>query len=104
MREKQFTNCIGQKRLICVALLLFILIGSGIAHAATDPGEDMQANPTDGAAPSAALAKPADTTAYQGSNDAFSFFYDPVTLWCALGAVIVLLAGYVLVRKSRGKA
>ena len=63
-----------------------------------------EANPTDGAAPSAALAEPADTTAYQGSNDVFSFFYNPVLLMCALGAVIVLLAGYVLVRKSRGKA
>lgn len=49
------------------------------------------------------LAEPADTTTYQGSADAFRLFYNPVLLGCTLGAVIVLLVGYFLARKSRGK-
>ncbi len=65
--------------------------------------EGLQVNPTDGEAPPAALAEPADTTAYQGSADAFSFFYNPMYLLCTLGAVVVLLVGYILVRRSRGK-
>ncbi|HQC33679.1 MAG TPA: hypothetical protein PLG95_03000 [Methanoculleus sp.] len=64
---------------------------------------DVRVDPTGGAAVSAALAEPADTTAYLGPNDAFSLFYNPVLLMCGLGAVIVLLVGYFLVRRSRGK-
>ena len=102
MKEK-LVNYTGRRRLICIALLLFILAGSSMAHAATGSGEDVQVNPTDGEAPPATLAEPADMTAYQGSDDVFSLFYNPTALWCALGAVIVLLVGYFLARKSRGK-
>ncbi|MCM2465187.1 hypothetical protein DIC75_02435 [Methanoculleus sp. CWC-02] len=64
---------------------------------------DVLIDPTDGEAPPAVLAEPADTTTYHGSGSAFSVFYSPVHLGCALGAVIVLLVGYFLVRRSRGK-
>jgi len=64
---------------------------------------DVRVDPTGGAAVSAALAEPADTTAYHGAESAFSLFYNPVLLMCGLGAVIVLLVGYFLVRRSRGK-
>lgn len=103
MKEK-LVNYTGRRRLICIALLLFILAGSSMAHAATGSGEDVQVNPTGGEAPPAALAEPADTTTYQGSADAFSLFYNPVLLGGVLGAVIVLAVGYVLIRRSRGKA
>lgn len=64
---------------------------------------DVRIDSTGGEAASAALAEPPGKTAYQGSDDAFSFFYNPTVLWCALGAVIVLLVGYILARKSLGK-
>lgn len=100
MKEKP-VNYTDWRGLICIALLLFILAGSGIACASS--GEGVQIYPTDSGASPSALVEPPDTTAYQGSSDAFSLFYNPAPLWCALGAVIVLLVGYVLVRKSRGK-
>lgn len=88
-------NGTGRGGVICIALLLFILAGSGIACAS--PGEDVQVDPADGEAP------PADTVAYRGSESAFSVFYNPVLLGCGLGAVIVLLVGYFLIWRSRGK-
>ncbi|MDD3858315.1 MAG: hypothetical protein PHP43_09750 [Methanoculleus sp.] len=111
MEGKRLMNGTGRGGLICIALLLFILAGSGIAHAATGPGGDVQANPTNGGASAAdlensrqiVLAEPADTTTYQGSGGVFSVFYNPVYLGCALGAVIVLAVGYVLIRRFRGK-
>jgi len=104
-------NGTGRGALICIALLLFILAGSGIAHAATGPGEGVQANPTNGGASAAdlenarqtGLAEPADTTTYRGAESAFTVFYNPVHLACALGAVIVLAVGYYLIRRSRGR-
>lgn len=105
-------NVRGRGRLICVALLLFILADSGIAHAsAQGPGEDVRLDPTNSEglsvdtenARQTVLGAPADTVAYQGSESAFSGFYDPVLLGGALGAVIVLLVGYVLIRRSRRK-
>ena len=102
-------NVRGRGRLICVALLLFILAGSGIAHAsAQGPGEDVRIDPTNGEGLSvdtenAVLGEPADMVAYQGSESAFSVFYNPVLLGGVLGAVIVLLVGYVLIRRSRRK-
>lgn len=111
MEGKRLMNGTGRGGLICIALLLFILAGSGIAHAATGPGGDVQANPTNGGASAAdlensrqiVLAEPADTTTYKGSGGVFSVFYNPVYLGCALGAVIVLAVGYVLIRRFRGK-
>ncbi|WP_243669112.1 hypothetical protein [Methanoculleus chikugoensis] len=86
--------------MISVALLLFILAGSGIACAS--PGGEPPADAGEGR--EAVLAEPVDTTTYQGSGSAFSVFYNPpVHLACALGAVIVLAVGYVLIRRSRGK-
>ncbi|MDD4566470.1 hypothetical protein L21_0580 [Methanoculleus chikugoensis] len=99
MNEKQFINGTGRGGLICIALLLFILAGSGIACAS--PGGEPQADAGKGR--EAVLGEPADTTTYQGSGSAFSIFYNPVHLACALGAVIVLAVGYVLIRRSRGK-
>ncbi|NLT21964.1 MAG: hypothetical protein GXX82_02845 [Syntrophorhabdus sp.] len=106
-------NTIGRGRLICIALLLFILAGNGIAHAATEPGEDVQIDPTTGEASPAdlenarqlVLEQPevGDTTTYHGSRSAFSVFYDPVLLGCGLGAAIVLSVGYYLIRTYRGK-
>ncbi|WP_366515151.1 hypothetical protein [Methanoculleus sp.] len=96
-----------------IALLLFILAGSGIAHASAQPDEDVQITPTGGEASAAdmenarqtVLEEPevGDTVTYHGSESAFSVFYDPVLLGYALGAVIVLSAGYYLVRKHRRK-
>lgn len=102
-------NGTGRGGLICIALLLFVLAGSGIACAS--PDEDVQFDPTDGEAPpadtgstqKAVLGEPADTVAYQGSKSSFSVFYNPMLLGCGLGAVIVLVVGYVLIRRSRGK-
>ncbi len=88
-------NGTGRGGLICIALLLFILVGSGIACASL--GEEPPADAGEGR--EAVLAEPADTTTYQGSADAFSLFYNPVLF----GAVIVLAVGYVLIRRSRGK-
>lgn len=98
-------------RKICIALLLFILAGSGIAHASAQPGEDVQIDPTNDElsvagtenARQTALETPGigDTAAYHGSKSAFSVFYDPVLLGVALGAVIVLSAGYYLIRTYR---
>lgn len=99
MEEKQFINGTGRRGLICIALLLFILVGSGIACAS--PGGEPRADAGDGQ--KAVLAEPADTTTYQGSGGVFSVFYNPVHLGCALGAVIVLAVGYVLVRRFRVK-
>lgn len=99
MEDRRFANGTGRGRLIFVALLLFILAGSGIACAS--PGGEPPADMGEGR--EAALAEPADTTAYQGSNDAFSLFYNPVHLGGVLGVVIVLAVGYFLVRRSRGK-
>ncbi|WP_292366515.1 MULTISPECIES: hypothetical protein [unclassified Methanoculleus] len=111
MEERRFMNGTGRGGLICVALLLFILAGSGVAHAATDPGEDVRFNPMSGETSQTGaedtrqtvLAKPADTVAYGGAESAYSIFYNPVHLGCALGAVIVLAVGYVLIRRFRGK-
>ena len=111
MEERRFMNNTGRRGLICIALLLFILAGSGIAHAATGPGGDVQADPTNGGASAAdlenarqtVLGDPADTTTYQGAENVLSVFYNPVHLACALGAVIVLAVGYVLIRRSCGK-
>ncbi len=111
MEERRFINGTGRRGLISVALLLLILAGSGVARAATDPGESVQVNPVN-SEPSPAgtedtrqtvLEEPADTVAYQGSKSAFSVFYNPVLLGCALGAVIVFPVGYFLIRKHRGK-
>jgi hypothetical protein len=63
-------NGTGRGGLICVALLLFILAGSGVAHAAADPDEGIQIDPTNGEAllvdtenaRQTGLAEPADTT------------------------------------------
>ncbi len=104
-------NSNGRGGLISVALLLFILVGSGVAYAATDPGEDVRFNPMSGEISQAGtedtrqtvLAKPADTVAYRGAESVFSVFYNPVHLGCALGAVIVLSVGYFLVRRYSGK-
>jgi hypothetical protein len=111
MKERRFINGTGRGGSICIALLLFILAGSGVAHAATDPDEDVQFNPTDGEAPpadtgsarKAVLEEPADTVAYRGSESTFSAFYSPVLLGYALGAVFVLSVGYFLIRRYRGK-
>jgi len=72
MKERRFMNGTGRRGLICIALLLFVLGGSGIVCAS--PGEDVQFNPTDGEAPpadtgstqKAVLEEPEDTVAYQG--------------------------------------
>ncbi|CCJ34980.1 hypothetical protein BN140_0057 [Methanoculleus bourgensis MS2] len=104
-------NVIGRGRLICVVLLLFILAGGGMAHASAQPGEDVRIDPTNGEALSVdtenarqtMLEEPADTVAYQGSESAFSVFYNPVLLGFALGAVIVLSVGYYLIRTHRRK-
>jgi|BioPla2DNA2_1021312.scaffolds.fasta_scaffold57910_2 hypothetical protein len=104
-------NVSGRGRLICVLLLLFILTGGGMAHAAAQPGEDVRIDPTNGEALSVdtenarqtALQEPEDTVAYQGSESAFSVFYNPVLLGIALGAVIVLSVGYYLIRTHRRK-
>ena len=104
-------NVTGRGRLICIALLLFILAGGGMAHASAQPGEDVQIDPTNGEALSVdtenarqtMLEEPADTVAYQGSESAFSVFYNPVLLGIALGAVIVLSVGYYLIRTHRRK-
>ncbi|ABN56077.1 MULTISPECIES: hypothetical protein [Methanoculleus] len=64
---------------------------------------DVLIDPTDGETPPAVLAEPADMTTYRGSGGAYSIFYNPVLLGCALGAVIVLAVGYYLIRRSRGK-
>ena len=98
-------------RKICIALLLFILAGSGMAHASAQPDEDVRIDSTDDGfsvadtenARQTALETPGigDTAAYHGSKSAFSVFYDPVLLGVALGAVIVLSAGYYLIRTYR---
>lgn len=111
MNKRRFINGTGRGGLICIALLLFILAGNGIAHAATGPGEGVQVDPTSGEASAAdlentrqtGLAEPADTTTYHGAESVFSIFYNPVHLACGLGAAIVLAVGYFLVRRSRGK-
>jgi hypothetical protein len=111
MEERRFMNGTGRGGLICVALLLFILAGSGVAYAATDPGEDVRFRPMSSETSQAGtedprqtvLAKPADTVTYGGAESGFSVFYNPVLLGCALGAVIVLSVGYFLIRRSRGK-
>jgi len=111
MEDRRFANGTGRGRLIFVALLLFILAGSGMAHAATDPGEDVQVNPMNsGPSPvgtedarQTVLGEPADRVAYRGSGSAFSLFYNPVSLACGLGAVLVLSVGYYLIRRSREK-
>jgi hypothetical protein len=106
-------NGTGRGGLICIALLLFVLIGSGVATASAPPGGDVRADsagggasPDDaGSAPQTLLEQPeiGDTVTYHGSEDAFSMFYEPVLLWYVLGAVIVLLLGYYLVRTYRRK-
>ncbi len=99
MKDRQFINGTGRGGLICIALLLFILAGSGIACASpggeppADTGNDRQT----------VLGEPADTTAYHGSESVFSIFYNPVLLAGGLGAVIVLAVGYFLIRRSHGK-
>ncbi len=86
MNERRFMNSTGRRGLICIALLLFILAGSGIACAS--PGGEPPADAGEGR--QIVLADPAGTTTYQGPDSAFSAFYNPVLLGCALGAVIVL--------------
>lgn len=111
MKERRFINGTGRRMLICVTLLLFILAGSGVAHAAADPGEGMRFDPTDGEVSSVdtgnarqtVLAEPADTTKYEGSGSVFSIFYNAMHIGCALGAAIVLAVGYILIRRFRGK-
>ena len=99
MKEKQFINGTGRGGLICIALLLFILAGSGIACAS--PGGEPPADAGEGR--EAVLAEPGDTTTYHGSESAYSIFYNPVLLACGLGAVLVRAGGYFLIRRSRGK-
>ncbi|MCC7556387.1 MAG: hypothetical protein KO254_09820 [Methanoculleus marisnigri] len=99
MEERRFISGIGRRGLISVALLLFILAGSGIACAS--PGGEPPADAGEGR--EAVLAEPGDTTTYHGSESASTIFYNPVLLGCALGAVIVLAVGYFLIRRSRGK-
>ncbi|MDV4341926.1 hypothetical protein HL657_01770 [Methanoculleus sp. YWC-01] len=99
MEERRFISGIGRRGLISVALLLFILAGSGIACAS--PGGEPPADAGEGR--EAVLAEPGDTTTYHGSESASTTFYNPVLLGCALGAVIVLAVGYFLTRRSRGK-
>ncbi|MFA6673341.1 MAG: hypothetical protein WCS24_11895 [Methanoculleus sp.] len=99
MEERRFISGIGRRGLISVALLLFILAGSGIACAS--PGGEPPADAGEGR--EAVLAEPGDTTTYHGSESASTTFYNPVLLGCALGAVIVLAVGYFLIRRSRGK-
>lgn len=109
MKERRFANGTGRRGLTCIALLFFILAGSGIACAS--PGEGVQVNSTNGEILSvdaedvrqSALGEPPNTTAYQGSGNVFSFFYDLVIFACALGAAIMLLVGYILIRRGRGK-
>lgn len=103
----------GWDGLICIALLLFVLIGIVAATASVPPGGDVRADSTGGgaspddagSAPQTLLEQPeiGDTVAYHGSEDAYSVFYKPVLLWCVLGAVVVLLLGYCLIRKYRRK-
>lgn len=65
---------------------------------------NVRIDPTDSGSPSAALAEPPDTTTHRGAEGAVSLFYNnPVLLGGVLGAVIVLLVGYFLVRRSREK-
>lgn len=99
MNQKRFMNGTGHGGLIYIALLLFILAGSGIACAS--PGGEPPADAGEGR--EAVLGEPADTTTYHGSESASTIFYNPVLLGCGLGAVIVLAVGYVLIRRSRGK-
>jgi len=99
MNERRFINGTGRGGLICIALLLFILVGSGITCAS--PGGEPPADTGEGR--EAVLEQPADTVVYHGSESAFSIFYNPVLLACGLGAVIVLAVGYFLIRRSRGK-
>lgn len=91
--------------------MLFILAGSGIAHASAQPGEDVRIDPTNdelsvadtGNTRETALEKPeiGDTAVYNGSKSVFSAFYNPALLGIALGAVIVLSVGYYLIRIYR---
>jgi len=97
MNERRFMNSTGRRGLICIALLLFILAGSGIACAS--PGGEPPADAGEGR--QTMLGEPADTVAYQGSESVFSAFYNPVLLGIALGAVIVLSVGYYLIRMHR---
>ncbi len=99
MEERRFISGIGRRGLISVALLLFILAGSGMACAS--PGGEPPADAGEGR--EAVLAEPGDTTTYHGSESASTIFYNPVHLACGLGAVIVLAVGYFLIRRSRGK-
>ncbi len=39
-------NVIGRGWLFCIALLPFILAGSGMVHASAQPGEDVRIDPT----------------------------------------------------------
>lgn len=106
-------NDIGRKGLFCIALLLFILTGSGIADASTYPGEDLQLDLENGGASPAdtedsrqlVLEQPeiGGTVMYHGSESAFSVFYNPVLLGYALGVVIVLSVGYCFIRTYRRK-
>ncbi|MFA7198230.1 MAG: hypothetical protein WC093_02970 [Methanoculleus sp.] len=99
MKERQVMNGTSRGGLICIALLLFVLAGSGIACASPD-GE----LPVDvGEGRQIMLEEPTGTTTYQGPGSAFSIFYNPVLLGCGLGAMIVLAGGYYLIRRSRGE-
>ena len=89
---KRFLNDTGWKGLIFIDMLIFFLAGSGIV-CASPAGEGQEI----------VLGEPADTTRYQGSGSAFSIFYNPMLLGCGFGAVIVLVLGYYLIRRSRGK-
>ncbi|KLK88776.1 hypothetical protein SZ63_07310 [Methanoculleus sediminis] len=108
MKERRIVNVTGPGRLICFALLLFVLAGSGMACAS--PGEGVQVDPADDGTPpvdtgngrQTVLGEPADTTTYHGSGSVFTVFYNPVLLGCGLGAVAVVSVGYVLIRRYRG--
>lgn len=73
------------RRLACLSLFLFILLGCGIAHASEQLEEDVQ------------------VVAYHGSNSAFSIFYNPAYIWHQLGIVALLAVGFFLFQRHRRK-
>jgi len=103
-------NGMGRGGLICVALLLFILIGGGMAHASTYPGEGTQTVPADdeqrlysGTLTEFNQPVIGEEITYEGSESAFSVSYKPVLLYYALGVLIALAVAYYLIRKYRRK-
>ncbi len=106
-------NDSGRRGLICITLLLFVLIGSGIVQAATYPDEDTAINPANGEVSPAdttdarqtVLGQPmvGETVAYRGSESAFSVAYNPMFVLYVLGAVIVVAGAYYIIRRYRRK-